>query len=164
MDLSSSDNNIILSSNTITTTRMGTFGNLLYPKVAMTCNYSDSTPTVPAEKVFLVSNASGSATRCLCLLCPSSQPVKNNSHNKNPEQLRIFSLDLEKDDNDDDDDVSGHFVVHADKSIQCVTVLPIQSSPIPKTRPLEFEQQCDNTFHQYLATSFRRWNNTFRCV
>ncbi|KAG7365277.1 anaphase-promoting complex subunit 1 [Nitzschia inconspicua] len=121
MDLSTSDNRMNESSNM----RMGTVGNL-FPRVAMTCIYSDATPTVPAEKVFLVSNPSGSAKQSVCLLCPANNV---GGESKNPKELRMFSVDLEM----EDGNPNHRFVVHMKGTMPCVAAQPIQSSPTPKT-------------------------------
>jgi hypothetical protein len=126
MDISTDNNNTMIS-----ITRMGTFGSL-FPNVAMICIYSDSTPTVPASKVFLASNLSGSGTRKLCLLCPSSQAAGNKT-NKNPKELRMFSLELEKNESGEEDDGSDQFVVRLEATMPCIAAQPIRSSPIPKT-------------------------------
>lgn len=118
MDVSTSDN--LQASGTM---RVATFGSL-FPNVAMTSIYMDSTPTVPAEKVFLVSNATGSGTRSVCLLCQSSLP---GGIKKNSKEIRLFSLELVK----ENEEIAYKVVLSG--SMPCIAAQPLQSSPVPKT-------------------------------
>ena len=125
----SHDAEMSMDHHTLSTMRMGTFSNL-HPTILMSCVYCDGTPTVPAEKIFLASNFSGSGRLSLSLLCPSGQKTS-----VNPKVLRLFTFRPKNTTNNDTDgavDFDHKLVVESEGSIPCAAAQPVQASPVPK--------------------------------
>jgi hypothetical protein len=124
---------------------MGPFASL-HPKTTFSCVFCETEPGPAADNIFLASNANGSGNLSLCLVCPNTDPDKEDSANLKVMRLLSFiprcqtSLELNK--STFAASLERHFSVGLDGTLPCMAAQPIQASPTPKIFEPHLRNNC----------------------